>query len=43
MKDKENPQLTISVTHQLLEDVQRFEKVFGGSLYSDSSHKGYYQ
>lgn len=37
------PQLSIRVTNKLLQDVESYKVVFGGSLYFDSSQNGYYQ
>ncbi|KAH6815989.1 hypothetical protein C2S53_012697 [Perilla frutescens var. hirtella] len=37
------PQLSIRVTNKLLQDVEPYKVVFGGSLYFDSSQNGYYQ
>ncbi|KAL6557412.1 cytochrome c oxidase subunit 1 [Orobanche minor] len=37
------PQLSIRVTNKLLQDLESYKVVFGGSLYFDSSQNGYYQ
>jgi hypothetical protein len=37
-----HPQLTVRVTNKLLNDVQPFNNVLGGSIYFDSSQNGYY-
>lgn len=37
------PQLTISVTNKLLQDVEIYKAVFGGNIYYDSSKNGYYK
>lgn len=37
------PQLSIRVINRLLQDVQYYKDVFGGNIYFDSSHNGYYQ
>ncbi|KAL8475505.1 hypothetical protein ACS0TY_028236 [Phlomoides rotata] len=37
------PQLSIRVTNKLLQDVESYKELFGGSLYFDSSQNGYYQ
>lgn len=38
-----NPQLTISVTNKLLQDIQWFKDIFDGSIYYDNSQNGYYK
>lgn len=35
-------QLTIRVTNKLIQDVQYYQDVFGGSIYYDTSQNGYY-
>lgn len=37
------PQLTISVTNKLLQDVEMYKVIFGGNIYYDSSQNGYYK
>ena len=37
------PQLTISVTNKLREDVTKFKDIFGGNIYFDKSQNGYYK
>lgn len=37
------PQLTLSVTNKLLVDVIHFKNYFGGEIYFDNSHNGYYK
>ena len=38
-----NPQLTVSVSNKLLIDIYWFKEVFGGNIYFDRSHNGYYK
>ena len=37
------PQMTISVTNKLLVDIITFKDVFGGNIYYDKGHNGYYK
>ena len=37
------PQLTISVTNKLLVDITPFKDIFGGNIYYDKGHNGYYK
>ena len=37
------PQLTISVTNKLQVDVSEYKNVFGGNIYFDCGHNGYYK
>jgi hypothetical protein len=37
------PQLTLSVTNKLLIDVVYYQNVFGGNIYYDKAHNGYYK
>ena len=37
------PQLTISVTNKLLVDIISFKDIFGGNVYFDKGHNGYYK
>ena len=41
--DNNNPQLTISVTNKLSTDVSHFKYCFGGNIYFDKGHNGYYK
>ena len=40
---KNNPQLTISVTNKLYQDIQSFKDIFHGNIYYDQSQNGYYK
>ena len=41
--ENNNPQLTISVTNKLSTDVLHFKDCFGGNIYFDKGHNGYYK
>ena len=39
---RERPELTLRVTNRLIQDIQWYKDIFGGSIYFDRSQNGYY-